>query len=71
MVLETQRGTYFTLDEVGAYVWNLLDGTKDLDQVVDAVCEAYDVPPETARSDIRELLDELAGERLLEGWPLG
>ena len=50
---------------------SLLDGTKDFDQVVDAVCEAYDVAQETARSDIRELFDELAYEQLLEGWPHG
>jgi hypothetical protein len=68
IVLDTRRGTYFTLDEVGTVVWDLCDGTRTLDEIVAAVIEAYEVAPDQAETDIRELLDELAAEELVDGW---
>jgi hypothetical protein len=68
IVLDTRRGTYFTLDEVGTVVWDLCDGTRTLDEIVAAVTEAYEVAPDQAEADIRQLLDELAAEELVDGW---
>jgi hypothetical protein len=71
IVLDTRRGTYFTLDDVGTLVWELCDGTRSLDEIVAAVTAGYDVAPGQAETDIRELLDELAAERLIDGWDRG
>ena len=68
IVLDTRRGTYFTLDEVGTVVWDLCDGTRTLDEIVATVIDAYEVAPDQAETDIRQLLDELAAEELVDGW---
>lgn len=55
----------YTLSPVAARVWNLLDGSRSLDEVVDAICAEYDVDRETARRDLEELLVSLEEAKLL------
>jgi hypothetical protein len=50
----------YTLNEVGARIWELIDGTRTVGDVRDIVCSEYDVTPETAAEDLDALLAELA-----------
>lgn len=50
----------YTLNEVGARIWELIDGTRTVGDVRDIVCSEYDVTPETATEDLDALLAELA-----------
>ena len=65
VLLDLDSGLYFALNEVGARVWELCDGERSLDEIVAVVTNEYDVEPDTARADVTELLEQLAGERLL------
>jgi len=65
LLLDPESGRYYTLDEVGARIWALCDGDRSIAEIVSALCEEYDAPPGDVESDARELLDELAGERLV------
>lgn len=49
----------FTLNETAAFIWDMLDGTKSLEQLCDGLAGAFDVSPEQAESDIQELLLQL------------
>ena len=55
----------YTLNEVGAVIWDLLDGRTSLDQIAAAVCDQYAVTPEEARRDVNELVDSLAAAGLI------
>jgi len=65
VLLDLDSGLYFALNEVGARVWELCDGDRSLDDIVAVVTSEYDVDTNTARADVTELLEQLAGERLL------
>ncbi|MGH7459850.1 MAG: PqqD family protein [Longimicrobiales bacterium] len=68
ILLHTQQEVYFGLNEVGAQVWQLLSvaGT-DLTAVVDELSRRYpEVEPELLRADVRELVEGLAREGLLQ-----
>jgi coenzyme PQQ synthesis protein D (PqqD) len=65
VLLDLDSGLYFALNEVGARVWELCDGDRSLDDIVAVVTSEYDVDTKTARADVTELLEQLAGERLL------
>ena len=58
---------YFGLNEVGAKVWQLLaPPSSTLDELCLRVAADYPaIPPETVRSDIVELLEQLAIEGLV------
>jgi len=49
----------YTLNEVGATIWKLIDGTRTADDIALAVVETFDVEPEQARRDVEEFLASL------------
>ena len=55
----------FTLNEIGTVIWGLIDGRKSVSDIVDAVCETYEVEPEVAEKDTCEFLNTLKEAGLL------
>lgn len=49
----------YTLSPVAARIWDLLDGTRSLDEVAAAICEEFEVDRETAMADIAQLVSDL------------
>lgn len=65
VLLHLVNGVYYTLNEVGSMAWELCDGLTSSDAIVTAISEEYQVDADTARGDLRELLDDLAAEGLV------
>jgi hypothetical protein len=59
----------FTLNEVGSYIWRLIDTPTTVQAVTDAVARTFDVAETDAARDVVEFLDKLAAARLIQ--PLG
>jgi hypothetical protein len=55
----------YVFTAVAARIWSLLDGSRDVDSIVEIVCSEYDVEPEVARSDAGELLASLESAELI------
>lgn len=66
VLLNLDTGYYYTLNEVGRFLWESLDGKKKLSVIHQDIIDYYDVAPETAKSDILELIDNLLKEGLVE-----
>ncbi|MCD6352720.1 MAG: PqqD family protein [Proteobacteria bacterium] len=66
VLLNLDTGYYYTLNEVGRFLWESLDGKKELSAIHKEILDHYDVDPETAKSDILELIDNLLKEGLVE-----
>jgi Coenzyme PQQ synthesis protein D (PqqD) len=49
----------YTLNEVGTFIWEQVDGHTSVPQVVERLCETYDVAPETALPDVAAFLHTL------------
>ena len=56
----------FTLNEVGATIWRLIDGTRTADDIALAVVEAFEVEPEQARRDVEEFLASLTEAGMID-----
>lgn len=65
VLLDAKGGSYFSLDEVGARVWELCDGSRSVADVVTLLADEFDAPIDTIRADVLELLEELASESLV------
>jgi coenzyme PQQ biosynthesis protein PqqD len=65
VLLDSESGRYFNLDDVGARIWQLADGTRSLATIVSALAKEYDAPAETIEADAVELLAELREEGLI------
>lgn len=49
----------YTLNEVGSFIWHLIDGRRSAQAIAEAVCAEYDVTLERAALDVDELLTAL------------
>jgi len=55
-----------TINETGAFIWELLKNDADMDYVVNEMCKQYDIDSETALSDATEFLQVLENNKVLE-----
>ena len=65
IIINLASGVYYSMDKVGALVWERLQAGYILDDVIRAVTDAYDVSPEQAESNVVELVEELLQETLV------
>lgn len=65
LVVLPHTGEYKILNGVGSLVWQLLDGSRDLDSIISRVCDEFEVGPEQARSDVEQFLLDLDRAQML------
>lgn len=56
----------FTLNEVGAFVWELLNGENKLKDIVKIISEDFDIDPKTAEKDLIYFVHELEKVELIK-----
>jgi hypothetical protein len=64
VILDLNAGTYFGLNEIGTRIWQLIAENGALKTVFHALCDEYDVAPETLERDLLALVTDLAEARL-------
>ena len=52
-------GSIYNLNEVGAFVWEHLDGEKTLSDIKNRIAMEFEVSPEAAEEDLVEFVDQL------------
>ena len=57
----------FLLDEVGAFVWDRIDGRATVEEIGQAVSAEFEVETGTATADAESFLRELTGHGFVEG----
>jgi hypothetical protein len=68
VLLHLQSKLYYSLNGSGAFMWRLLESheVKTPAELIDRVTHYYEIPQETAQSDVEEFLEDLLQENLLE-----
>ena len=66
VILDINSGTYFGLNEVSNYIWQLLQTPASQQQLVDRVLAEYEVTEAEAASDIEDLLKDMLDSSLVE-----
>jgi len=49
----------FTLNEAGCFIWNNIDGKKDIDDIVNSLASEFDVDENTAKKDVKDFIERL------------
>ncbi len=60
-----EQGQVRVLNEVGARIWALADGTRTGRDIVAAICTEYDVGPAQAEADALAFLTELEAKGVI------
>lgn len=66
VLLDLRDGLYYSLNRVGAAVWELLGEQRTLGDVHGAICRRFDVAPAAAWDDLASLVHHLRREKLVE-----
>jgi hypothetical protein len=65
VLLNAETGQYYTLELVGARIWELCDGTRTANDIVVAISREYEADETIVRGDTAELLSELSAVGLI------
>ena len=55
----------FTLNDVAGRIWDLVDGRRSVDEIVETIHREYAVDRERAAHDVRSFLGQLEEARLV------
>ena len=66
VILGLRVGSYYSLDEVGAFIWNLVQEPLQVSDIRDAILEEYEVEHARCESDLLALLEDLAANQLID-----
>ncbi len=66
VLLDVNGGMYYTLNEVGGRIWELIGEGDSPSRIVQRLEEDYDVAREQLVADVRALVDRLLLTRLIE-----
>ena len=55
-----------TFNEVGAKVFNMLDGTRSVEEIVNKIAEEYSVPYDMVKTDVTKLIEKMKSHGLVE-----
>lgn len=65
VLVDTDSGSYFSLNAVGLFIWENADGQQTLGEILHGLVQEFDVDDETAWLDMQSFLDEMVNERLI------
>ncbi len=66
VVVHMGTGQCYRLNRVGTEVWSLLDRPSTLSEISTSIAERHNRPASSVEPEIRELLEHLVRERLIE-----
>jgi hypothetical protein len=65
VILHLASGSYFGLNETGAFIWQLIQTPRTLAEICAAVAAEYNIEAQTCQPEVCELLEHLAAAQLL------
>jgi len=65
VIMDPQRGKVLALNEVGSYIWELLDGAHSQEDLLDKICREFNVGREVAAADLEEFIAVLRSKDLV------
>lgn len=66
LILNRHSGCYYELDSSAASVWRLIQGPRQVDEVVRALSAMHGVAPDRCESELEALLADLVTKGLVE-----
>jgi methyltransferase-like protein len=69
VLLSPSAGSSYNLNQVGTFIWKMLDGKHSSHDIATAICQAYEVEYEQVLQDVESILVELRDNDLLNESP--
>ena len=49
----------YTLNETGAFIWELIDGKREVEEIISELTKEYDIDVSTARADVMDFVEKM------------
>lgn len=66
VVLSVEKGSYFQMDDVGSFIWNLVQTPLSVASLCQRLCEAFEVGEEQCELDTLSFLKAMNEIKLIE-----
>ncbi|MCH4811956.1 PqqD family peptide modification chaperone [Vreelandella neptunia] len=66
VMMNEKLGRYYGISGVGARAWELLETPASIDDLVNAICQEYDIDTDTCQQDIIRFAQDLMKVDLIE-----
>lgn len=66
ILLDLNRGQYYTLNEVGGRIWDMLEHGASASDILTRLAHEYDVAREPLEADTKAMLERLQEAKLIE-----
>jgi hypothetical protein len=50
----------YTLNETGAFIWEQIDGKRNVEEIISALMEAYDIDIKNAEKDVFSFIENMS-----------
>ncbi|MGZ8915407.1 MAG: lasso peptide biosynthesis PqqD family chaperone [Methylobacter sp.] len=65
VMMSIERGEYFGIGGVGCRIWELLEHTITVHEIIDTLCAEYEIDEATCRTDVLKFAQELLHNELV------
>ena len=66
VMMDIEKGKYYALNEVGSSIWDKIESTISVSDIVEKLLEEYDVSIEQCTEEVLNYLNNLEKEKLIE-----
>jgi len=66
VIINPEQGDVKVLNNVGARVWELVDGQRSVSQIAQEITQDYEVSLDEANKDLQDYLQVMIGQGLLQ-----
>lgn len=66
ILVDVDKGEIIHLNPVGAEIWNSIDGKKSVKEIIEHICNQFEVDKETAEEDTLKFLERLHEKDAIE-----
>lgn len=56
----------FTMNEAAAFIWEQIDGTRNVTEIKDKIAETFEVEARQAEADVSEIISQLEALSLIQ-----
>ena len=50
----------YTLNESGAFIWELIDGKRNVEEIINKLTEEYDIDHDSAEKDLFSFINDMS-----------
>ena len=65
VIINLDTGSYYSMNAIGAAIWNLLDAGMPVEQVIATLSQGYPGDPQEVTAGVRTLIEKLLEENLV------